>query len=201
MNQEVIEFKKKLIIDTAEKYFREFGYDGTQIDKIAKELSIGVGTIYSFFESKSGLFYHWLFSITETAYNEIKTQFEIEKKPILQCEIFVKYKFMYYEKNKSIFRDFLQNQTVIKGANKGKENPMKKVYKLLAKSIEEFIKEEKVSNEFTKDCYNLAYVLDGLINSYIECYSQENPELNMITKTKDVMRMFLNAIGMGNYEY
>lgn len=106
MNQEVIEFKKKLIIDTAEKYFREFGYDGTQIDKIAKELSIGVGTIYSFFESKSGLFYHWLFSITETAYNEIKTQFEIEKKPILQCEIFVKYKFMYYEKNKSIFRDF-----------------------------------------------------------------------------------------------
>ena len=53
----------------------------------------------------------------------------------------------------------------------------------------------------TKDCYHLAYLLDGIVDSYIECYSEENKEVNLVTKTKDVVRIFLNAIGMSDYEY
>lgn len=201
LNDKITEFKKNLIIETSEKYFKEFGYAGTQIDKIAKELGIGVGTIYSFFGSKDGLFFNWLFSIMNKAYMEIKEQFEIEKNPILQCEIFVRYKLMYYEKNKSIFCDYMQNQFFLKDASRGKENPMKKVYKLVSNSIEKFINQERVVNEFVKDFYHLAYVLDGIVDSYIECYSQGQYDVNLVTKTDDVMRMFLNSIGMGNYEY
>ena len=59
----------------------------------------------------------------------------------------------------------------------------------------------KLKADFSVDCYHLAYVLDGLVDSYIECYAQENNEINLVTKTKDVMRLFLNAIGMKDYEY
>jgi AcrR family transcriptional regulator len=201
LNKEVIAFKKNLIIETAQKYFKEFGFVGTQIDKIAKELGMGVGTIYSFFGSKEGLFYSWLFSIMEKAYNEIKEQIAIEKNPLKQCEIFVEYKFMYYEKNKSVFRDFLQSQYAIQGTNKGAENPMKKVYKLLAISIKNFTDNENIKNKFIENSYHLAYLLDKIVDSYIDCYAQENKEINLMTKTKEVMEMFLNAIGMRDYEY
>lgn len=200
MNQEVIEFKKNLIIQAAEKYFKEFGYVGTPVDKIAKDLGFGVGTIYSFFGSKEGLFYSWLYSMMEKAFNEIKEQVAIENNPLKQCEIFVKYKFLYYEKNKSVFTDFLRGRFGLKNSLNN-DNPMKKVYQLLSVSIESLFKNIKLKADFSVDCYHLAYVLDGLVDSYIECYAQENNEINLVTKTKDVMRLFLNAIGMKDYEY
>ena len=49
---QVDELKKRLIIDTANKYFKISGYEKTQIDKISKELGIGVGTIYGYFKNK-----------------------------------------------------------------------------------------------------------------------------------------------------
>ena len=72
LNEKVEEFKKKLILDTAHAYFSKYGYEKTQIDKIAKELSVGVGTIYGYFKSKEGLFMAWFEHIVDNAFNEIK---------------------------------------------------------------------------------------------------------------------------------
>ena len=199
MNPKLNEFRKKLIIETAHEYFKTYGYTNVQVEKIAKELEMGIGTIYSIFGSKEGLFLSWLFYIVNKAYQELKDQFEMQNNPIKQCEIFANFKLMYYEKNRSVFKDYIKNNPFfLKDATRGEDNPMKKIYLLLATSIERLI--EKETNLMTKDAYHLAYLLDGIVDSYIEYYS-DNEKVNLTSKTHETVRMFLNAIGMSNYEY
>lgn len=197
MNNKVAEFKKDLVIDAAKKYFVT-GYNGTQVDKIAKELGIGVGTIYSMFGSKEGLFLAWLFSIIDKAYEEMKLQFDAQKDPLLRCEIFVNFKLSYYEKNKSVLRDYMQNnQFFLKNSARRKENPMQKIYSLLAKAIEDLFDSRPYLKEKSPTCdyMLLAYNLDGIVNSYIEYFVAEEQTVNFATKTWEIVIMFLNIIG------
>lgn len=203
MNEKVNNFKKGLIIETAHKYFELYGYTGVQINKIAKDLGMGVGTIYSMFGSKEGLFQSWVFSLFEKAYAEVKAKFETESNPISKCVFFVNFKLSYYEKNKSILRDYMQNNPLfLKNTARKKENPMKKIYLLVADAIKEIIDQtnQKTSEADAKDYYLLAYVLDSIINSYIERFS-EDENVNYATKTDEVIKMFLNTIGVKELKY
>lgn len=203
MNDKVNKFKRALIIETAHKYFELYGYTGVQVNKIAKELGMGVGTIYSMFGSKEGLFQSWVFSLFDKAYEEIKTCFEFEKNPLLKCVIFAKFKLSYYEKNKSILRDYMQNNPLfLKNTARKKENPMKKIYLLVADAIKELITQQNPDEKenSTKDYYLLAYILDSIVNSYIERFS-EDENVNYATKTEDVIKMFLNTIGAKELKY
>lgn len=196
MNDTVTEFKKNLVMQTAHKHFEAQGYNGVQVDKIAKELGIGVGTIYSMFDSKEGLFLCWLFYLMDEAYEELKKLFEIEISPLVQLEIFVGYKLSYYEKNKSILRDYMQNnQLFLKNTARRAENPMRKIYSLVSKSIETlFVQENIDKNNVSNDFFLLAYILDSLVNSYIERFVEFGETVDFTTKTKEVVRMFLNTI-------
>lgn len=199
MNDKINNFKKELIISTAHKYFGVLGYTGVQIDKIAKELGIGVGTIYSMFGSKEGLFLSWMFSIMDKAYGEIKAEFESEKNPLKKCIFFVNFKLGYYEKNKSILRDYMQNnQLFLKNTSRRKENPMKKIYILVADAIKELM--EQTGKNATHDYYLLACILDSIINSYIERFC-EDENVNYTTKTDEVIKMFLNTIEVKELKY
>lgn len=201
MKDKINKLKEKLIIETSNKYFKTEGYAGTQIDKIAKELGIGVGTIYSMFGSKEGLFLSWLFSIIDKFYEELKIKFEKEQNPLRQCEIFVDFKLGYYEKNKSILRDYMQNnQLFLKNTSRRKENPMRKVYTLVAQSIEH-LPIEKGAGDKPQDFYLFAYLLDSIINSYIERFCDSEENVNFTTKTKDVMEMFLKCMGVKDFAY
>lgn len=199
MNKKVNEFRKQLIIETAHEHFRTVGYANVQVDKLAKELGIGVGTIYSIFGSKEGLFLSWLFYIVNKAYNEIKDKMAVESNPLKQCEIFANFKLAYYEKNKSVFKDYIKNNPFfLKDATRGKENPMKKIYLLVSGAIEKLI--EGQQGVFSSDSNHLAYLLDGIVDSFISYYS-EKEEVDLTSKTSEVIKMFLNSIGMGGYKY
>src|SRR5574344_1545620 len=109
MNEHIDELKQTLIIDTASKYFKTLGYEKTQIDKISKDLGIGVGTIYGYFKSKEGLFLAWLKSIIEKAYLEIKEHCEIPETPVEKLAMIVEYKINYFEKNKTTIKGYMEN--------------------------------------------------------------------------------------------
>lgn len=193
MQNKINELRKKLIVETAGKYFNEFGYEKTQIDKIAKELTIGVGTIYSIFGSKEGLFLAWVYSIMENAHIEITQKFDTEKSAVEKLKIFIDYKLSYYQKRKAVVIDYMQNnQFFLKNTARGANNPMYKMYDLLSAIIEEIV----TQNRRKLDDYLIsAYVLDGIINAYIERYSRENVDLS--TKTNEVLEVFLNSIKLG----
>ncbi|MDD3237507.1 MAG: TetR/AcrR family transcriptional regulator [Candidatus Gastranaerophilales bacterium] len=192
MKNEVMEFKRKLILEVAAKHFKTLGYEKTQIDKIAKELNVGVGTIYSIFGSKEGIFASYIYSVVDNAFLEIKSLLQNVEQPFEKLKIFVSYKFSYYEKNKAIIRDYLKNNPFfMQNTQKGALNPMKGVYTLVAQIIEDYVHNKK--NVITNDYYLLALTLDGMISSFIERFSGEDVDLNSLTPK--VLNLFDNAIG------
>lgn len=186
MNEKVDEFKKKLILDTAHEYFSQYGYEKTQIEKIAKELSVGVGTIYGYFRSKEGLFMAWFEHIVNNAFSEIKEHCEASSSPEEKLQMLIDYKIKYFEKNKTTIREYIDNkQAGLRGVSKRNANPMAKVYEYSAN----IIKEIKPTDE--TDAYILAKIFDGMINSYIECYKdiQELKE-----KSNEIMKRFMRIL-------
>lgn len=47
--------RRKLVVDAAEKLFREKGYVGTTIENIASSADVSIGSLYSAFGSKGGI--------------------------------------------------------------------------------------------------------------------------------------------------
>ena len=126
---QVDELKKKLIIDTANKYFKISGYEKTQIDKISKELGIGVGTIYGYFKNKEGLFLAWLSSVIQNAYEEMKLTCDEVSSPVEKLEKMAEYKIKYFERNKTTIKAYMENnQLFLRGISRRKEHTMACVY-------------------------------------------------------------------------
>lgn len=175
MNDKINELRKNLIIETAGKYFQECGYEKTQIEKIAKELSIGVGTIYSYYGSKEGLFVAWLSFMVDNAYDELLAKNVTS--PIEKLKWFIEYKLNYYEKNKSTLRDYVYNNKLALTRN----NPINKLYRYIADGIKDCCP--------NKDCHVLAVILDNVVNSYIE-----SSKGNLSEKKDEILAMFLRIL-------
>lgn len=63
------EKKRAEILKAAARVFVEYGFDGAKMEDIAKAAGIGKGTVYEYFESKTGLFREMLRNSVE-AYRE-----------------------------------------------------------------------------------------------------------------------------------
>lgn len=188
LNEKVDELKKKLILDTASEYFKTFGYEKTQIDKIAKDLSVGVGTIYGYFKSKEGLFMAWLAYVIENASAEMQEFCADIINPIEKLKMIVKYKMKYFEKNKLTIKGYMENNELfLRGISRRKEHPMRKVYGYCA----EIIKQLKPMDD--NMAYLFATTFDAIINSYIECSFEEG---NILEKQDEIVGRFLRFVGV-----
>lgn len=188
LNEKVDELKKKLILDTASEYFKTLGYEKTQIDKIAKDLSIGVGTIYGYFASKEGLFMAWLKYVIDKASAEMQEYCADVVNPIQKLKMVVEYKIKYFEKNRTTIKGYMQNnQLFLRGISRRKEHPMAKVYNYCAEII------KNLKNMADNEAYLLATIFDGIINSYIECSLEDDI---LIEKQDEIVERFLRLVGV-----
>ena len=179
LNDKVNELRKKMILESAGKYFYELGYDKMSIDKVARELSVGVGTIYSLFPSKEDLFYAWIESIVETANNQLCNKQIINS--VEKLKWFVEYKISYYEKYKNNLRNYLYNNKLVMGEH----NPLRKMYIYIGEALKDICEEGA-------DVGLLAHIMDGIVNCYIE-----NSNGNLIAQKGEIVSMLLRVI---NYE-
>lgn len=188
LNEKVDELKKKLILNTAHEYFKTFGYEKTQIDKIAKDLSVGVGTIYGYFKSKEGLFLAWLQYVIDNAYAEIKEHCSDSSTAVEKLKMIVDYKIEYFEKNKTTIKGYMENnQLFLRGISRRKEHPMSNVYKYCADIIKQL---KKMSDD---EAYLLATIFDGIINCYIENSLEED---KLSQKSDEIIERFLRVVGV-----
>ena len=188
LNEKVDELKKQMILETASEYFKTLGYGKTQIDKISKDLNIGVGTIYGYFKSKEGLFIAWLQKIINGVYEEMKEGCEKVSDPIEKLAVVIDYKVGYFEKNRVTVKSYMENnQLVLRGISRRKEHPMAIILEFCA----DIIKEIKPMSD--NEAYLLANIFDGILNTYIEC-SFEDEEL--FGKKDEILERFLKLIGV-----
>ena len=188
LNEKVDELKKKLILETASEYFKTLGYGKTQIDKISKDLNIGVGTIYGYFKSKEGLFIAWLQNIINNVYEQMKEGCSKVNTPIEKLAVVIEYKVNYFEKNRVTVKSYMENnQLFLRGISRRKEHPMAVILEFCA----DIIKDIKPMDE--QEAYLLANIFDGIINTYIEC-SLEDEQL--FDKKDEILERFLRVVGV-----
>lgn len=187
LNEKVDELKKQYILQIANEYFTNYGYEGTQIDKIAKELSIGVGTIYGYFKSKEGLFLAWLSTIIDDGYEKLLKDSKHLTNPKEKLSLCVDLKFRYFELNKSAIQGYMKNNLLsLKDISRGQEHPMMKVIKQMACFISEIkpVKEE--------EALLFAHIFDNIISTYIQFLTEND---NFEEKKADILNRFLCFLG------
>lgn len=188
LNEKVDELKKKLILETASEYFKTLGYGKTQIDKISKDLNIGVGTIYGYFKSKEGLFIAWLQNIINNVYEQMKDGCSKVNTPIEKLAVVIEYKVNYFEKNRVTVKSYMENnQLFLRGISRRKEHPMAVILEFCA----DIIKEIKPMDE--QEAYLLANIFDGIINTYIECSLEDD---QLFDKKDEILERFLRVVGV-----
>lgn len=188
LNEKVDELKKQYILQVAHEYFKNYGYEGTQIDKIAKELSIGVGTIYGYFKSKEGLFLAWMSTIIDDGYEKLLEDSKNLTDPKEKLSLCVDLKFRYFELNKSAIQGYMKNNLLsLKNISRGQEHPMMKIIKKMAC----YISEIKPMSE--DESILLAHIFDNIISTYIQFLS-ENDDFK--EKKAEIMHRFLNFMGV-----
>lgn len=188
LNEKVDELKKKLILETASEYFKTLGYGKTQIDKISKDLNIGVGTIYGYFKSKEGLFIAWLQNIINNVYEQMKEGCDKVSDPIDKLAVVIDYKVSYFEKNKVTVKSYMENnQLFLRGISRRKEHPMAVILEFCA----DIIKEIKPMDD--QEAYLLANIFDGIINTYIECSLEDE---SLFNKKDEILQRFLKVVGV-----
>ena len=187
-NEKVDELKKNLILETASEYFKTLGYGKTQIDKISKDLNIGVGTIYGYFKSKEGLFIAWLQNIINNVYEEVKERCEKVSSPVEKLAVVIDYKVSYFEKNRVTVKSYMENnQLFLRGISRRKEHPMAVILEFCA----DIIKEIKPMDD--QEAYLLANIFDGIINTYIECSLEDE---SLFNKKDEILERFLKVVGI-----
>lgn len=188
LNEKVDELKKKLILETASEYFKTLGYGKTQIDKISKDLNIGVGTIYGYFKSKEGLFIAWLQNIINNVCEQMKEGCAKVNNPVEKLAVVVEYKVNYFEKNRVTVKSYMENnQLFLRGISRRKEHPMAVILEFCA----DIIKEIKPMDD--NEAYLLANIFDGIINTYIECSFEDEQLFN---KKDEILERFLRVMGV-----
>jgi len=183
LNEKVDELKKQMILETASEYFKTLGYGKTQIDKISKDLNIGVGTIYGYFKSKEGLFIAWLQNIINNVYEQMKEGCDKVSDPVEKLAVVIDYKVNYFEKNRVTVKSYMENnQLFLRGISRRKEHPMAIIHEFCADIIKEI--KPMIDNE----AYLLANIFDGIINTYIECSFEDE---NLFGKKDEILERFL----------
>ncbi len=81
--------KKEKIIEIAKNHFLEKGYYRTNLDDIAKDLSIAKGTIYLYFKSKSELFISIVEEDLKNLLEDIKRVVNSNDEPKVKIEKFI----------------------------------------------------------------------------------------------------------------
>lgn len=188
LNEKVDELKKQYILQTAHEYFKNYGYEGTQIDKIAKELSIGVGTIYGYFKSKEGLFLAWISTIIDEGYQKLLEDSKNLTDPKEKLSLCVDLKFRYFELNKSAIKGYMKNNLLsLKNISRGQEHPMIKVINKMACYIAE-IKPMKEDEAML-----FAHIFDNIISTYIQFLSEDD---DFEEKKAEILKRFLCFMGV-----
>ncbi|MBQ9580711.1 MAG: TetR/AcrR family transcriptional regulator [Lachnospiraceae bacterium] len=101
----VIENLREKILEEAKKEIAEIGYEGMTIRGIAKELGIGVGTLYNHFENKEAVVGAYMVEEWHKTYAVIDENVRNVKHPLDKCEVMYKEIEIFVRDHRKLFYD------------------------------------------------------------------------------------------------
>ena len=188
IKDKVNEFKKELLLEQASEMFEEFGYEQMKVVDLAKKAKISIGVIYSFFNSKEGLYIAYIEYHINRLYAELEKNNPPESDPKEKVHAYIELKFSYYtQKRKAIEHGAANNPLFFNTLYNEHSNPFQKIYLYLATCFIEL--NPKLSQD---QAMRMAFALNGFSDGYISLWLEIHDDLN--ERVDEVCNLFLKML-------
>jgi len=182
------ELKKELLLKEASKQFEEIGYEHMKVADLAKTARVSVGTIYTLFNSKDGLYLSYLEHQINNFFAELEDKVLDKATPNEKIYIFIKLKFSYYtQKRKAIEQSATNNPLFFNTLAQEHSQAFKKIYNYLERCFIEL--NPKIDKAKAK---RMAFAINGFSDGYISLWLELND--NLMEKVDEVSKLFIGII-------
>lgn len=154
---------KKAIIKAAVKLFDQKGFEKTSIEELAREAGVGKGTIYTYFQTKSEIFYAFCEEQLEFIHNELASKTDPDAPLIEQLMTVFMGEFIHVTQNREFGRFFMQQTLFPEDKDKGRWEDVDNRWLELLFSI---YKQAQERNELRKEV-DLLYLAGHFYALYI----------------------------------
>lgn len=86
-DRQLIDEKRRQIIEGAIRVFKEKGYHKATVREIAEEAKIGLGSIYDYVKSKDDILYLFFENYVKAFYGKVKAQIPLQQDPLTRLEM------------------------------------------------------------------------------------------------------------------
>jgi AcrR family transcriptional regulator len=158
--------RKEEILTAAMKVFSKYGYQDTDVEKIAALARLGKGTIYRYFESKQNLFMSTLEWGLDSLKNEIFAAIGKADDYLERIEAALSTHLSFFERNRDFYRLLVEEKVWAELKSRGwrcKEKHLSYIDHL-EKIMSEGMRKGYLKKADPKSC---AYALWGLVNSLL----------------------------------
>lgn len=179
--------KRDLILEKASDMFEKLGFAELKVSELAQEVGVSVGTIYSYFESKEGLYSACVAMDIEHACLLFEELFE-QKLPfetMLEETVRIKFEII-TQKRKSLESGVLNNPFFFESQQIEHKEAFDKIYGFYIEPIDK-IKAVDI------DSWQLVYILNSIGNAYVLRWIEGDLD-SLEGKEKEVRAIFMSIL-------
>ena len=182
------ELKKELLLEEASKQFEEIGYEHMKVADLAKTAKVSVGTIYTLFNSKEGLYLAYIEHQINNFFVELEAKALSKATPQEKIHVFIELKFSYYnQKRKAIEQSATNNPLFFNTLGKEHSIAFQKIYNYLEKCFIEL--NPKIDRAKAK---RMAFAINGFSDGYISLWLELDD--NLIERVDEVSKLFIGIV-------
>ncbi len=192
IKEEVTALKKKMILQEAEKYIEEKGYQNFKINELSKICSISVGALYQLFISKENLFYEYVLFQMENFHKELLKLCNGISSPKKRLLIYTKAKLQTFEEKGKTIQEHITYDPLFILKLGNQNEAMNLMENFLAKEFEKlsFKTPLKTDNYICLSYAYSAYIL-GFIKYYFQ--SDTKKEYDIEKLSSNILDNFLHG--------
>ncbi len=192
IKEEVTALKKKMILQEAEKYIEEKGYQNFKINELSKVCGISVGALYQLFISKENLFYEYVLFQIENFHKKLLKLCEGVNSPKQRLLIYTKAKLQTFEEKGKTIQEHITYDPLFILKLGNQNEAMNLMENFLAKEFEKLsLKTPLKTNNYTCLSYAYSAYILGFIKYYFQ--SDTKKEYDIEKLSSDILDNFLHG--------
>ena len=192
IKEEVTALKKRMILQEAQNYIEEKGYQNFKINELSQLCGVSVGALYQLFVSKENLFYEYVLFQIENFHKRLLKLCEGVSSPKERLLVYTKAKLQTFEEKGKTIQEHIAYDPLFILKLGNQNEAMNLMENFLAKEF------KKLSNKtpLKTDNYTcLSYAYSAYILGFIKYYFQSNTkkEYDIEKLSSDILDNFLNG--------
>ena len=192
IKEEVTALKKRMILQEAEQYIEEKGYQNFKINELSKVCGISVGALYQLFISKENLFYEYVLFQMEIFHKKLLKLCEGVSSPKERLLIYTKAKLKTFEEKGKAIQEHITYDPLFILKLGNQNEAMNLMENFLAKEFEKLSHKTPLK---TDNYICLSYAYSAYMLGFIKYYFQSEikKEYDLEKLSSDILDNFLNG--------